>query len=1048
MCATLETVRVDIPESWSRYLISTRGHYLRPLKIATTAAAQKAAAKAIDLDTLPTLEEAGRALNGKPSARAAQKKWIDWSVRERGLVTTLREVLELTPSSIQGYHGKPANDGFFLGLREHLAHAPDDEFEACLRLAGSHMRTDMRARLCYLFTNRNDWLLAELEEVKYWNLSWLLAAVTDIQAAEALFSRVHISAFTAEWCPNIFAHVLALFGLGAGPLLAPFAASAAHSSESARSLSRALACVPEPTAFTALLELADVQKSALEALQGATETFPVMALSAVCGDDKRETLCRTILAKNPGILPIAELSEEQNSWLGRHLPEAGEVESAPFELWPEVLREPRWKSPRNYKPKAVPLEPLSDSPKMGWEPGQRESWTSHTRVAEVDQNYFEYQQTLPTWQRGQHHVFSNLVTCPREAGLTMIENTEEFDPWYIHDHIRGVIARWELEALPLIRRACQAKTADIIPYISPYDDAELALLAAEAYARLKSVRKPALEYLLKYPRTASQVLIPLLLGKAKKQKEWAQNALSALSLQGLREIVESTAESYGEEALAQVRPLMEMDALDDLPKKMPELPPWCPPSVLAKPQLKEGGALVGEALENLLLMLAISLPEKPYAGVEMVTPACSEQSLAKFAWSLFQAWMDAGADSKYYWAFHALGWLGNDETVRLLTPLLKKWPGEGGHARAVQGLDVLTNIGSDLALMNLFGLSQKLKFKGLKNQAASKVKEIAEKRGLTADELGDRLVPDLGLSGDGSLKLDYGPRHFVVGFDEKLKPFVKDQEGKPRKSLPKPAKSDDQATAGASFERFKVLKKDVRAIAEQQLVRLEQAMVKQRRWRSEEFRTFFLEHPLVVNLARRLVWGVFEDDKLESSLRIAEDGTLSDIEDEEFVLRQGGLVGLLHPLEMSESQRTAWSELFADYQILQPFAQLSRDVYLPQPEELESRELLRFQGLRVETLRLLSLESKGWKRGMALDNGIVSWIQKELPGELYACLNFEEGLVIGDPTALPEQELQTVTLHREERGWSSDTEIKFERISMTDFSELVRDLEPLRATAL
>ena len=74
--------------------------------------------------------------------------------------------------------------------------------------------------------------------------------------------------------------------------------------------------------------------------------------------------------------------------------------------------------------------------------------------------------------------------------------------------------------------------------------------------------------------------------------------------------------------------------------------------------------------------------------------------------------------------------------------------------------------------------------------------------------------------------------------------------------------------------------------------------------------------------------------------------------------------------------------------------------------------------------------------------------RKELPGELYACLNFEEGLVIGDPTALPEQELQTVTLHREERGWSSDTEIKFERISMTDFSELVRDLEPLRATAL
>ncbi|XNM44801.1 hypothetical protein ACLK10_11820 [Escherichia coli] len=99
----------------------------------------------------------------------------------------------------------------------------------------------------------------------------------------------------------------------------------------------------------------------------------------------------------------------------------------------------------------------------------------------------------------------------------------------------------------------------------------------------------------------------------------------------------------------------------------------------------------------------------------------SADSLAGFAWDLFTAWQTAGAPSKESWAFTALGVLGNDDTARKLTPLIRAWPGESQHKRATVGLDILAAIGSDIALMQLNGIAQKLKFKALQERAEEKL---------------------------------------------------------------------------------------------------------------------------------------------------------------------------------------------------------------------------------------------------------------------------------------------------------------------------------------
>ncbi len=82
-----------------------------------------------------------------------------------------------------------------------------------------------------------------------------------------------------------------------------------------------------------------------------------------------------------------------------------------------------------------------------------------------------------------------------------------------------------------------------------------------------------------------------------------------------------------------------------------------------------------------------------------------------------------------------------------------------------------------------------------------------------------------------------------------------DANGKVLKDLPKPNQSDDQTLATDSVNLFKQLKKDVHAIASQQIDRLEQDMCQRRRWTAEQFRLFLVEHPLVRHLTRRVLWG-------------------------------------------------------------------------------------------------------------------------------------------------------------------------------------------------
>jgi hypothetical protein len=423
-------------------------------------------------------------------------------------------------------------------------------------------------------------------------------------------------------------------------------------------------------------------------------------------------------------------------------------------------------------------------------------------------------------------------------------------------------------------------------------------------------------------------------------------------------------------------------------------------------------------VRHLITVLALATPEYPYPGLDVVADACDRASLARFSRALFQLWLSVGAPSKDSWALTQLAHFAEDETVWMLAPLIREWPGESQHKRAVTGLAVLGAIGSEEALRAIQVIADRVKFKALKEEAGRQITRIAADLGFSREQLADRLVPDFGLGEDAALVLDYGPRKFTVAFDEALKPFVTDEAGKPRKALPKPGAKDDPQLAGDAYQRFSALKKELRAVAADQIARLETAMATSRVWTLEEFRRFFVEHALTRHLARRLVW-LAESGGSRFGFRIAEDGTFSDVEEDTVDLAADAVVRVAHPVHLGD-RVDAWAEILADYEILQPFDQLARPVLDFAPGELETGRLTRFEGAKVDVGRVLGMTKRGWRRAAPEDGGIEPGIAYPLPGGGFVTVSLDPGVWAGAIGDTPEQTVLGVWLTDAERYWWSE----------------------------
>ncbi|MGW0044583.1 DUF4132 domain-containing protein [Rhodococcus sp. NPDC003348] len=916
-------------------------------------------------------------------------------------------------------------------MRALLAAASDDDYAAA-RDAASGLRTNTIRCLTatYLFPTERDWsneLIMGMDEVPYhWRTHLVVSSNTTAELGRVIGRNGRHA-----WLDDEAVLAGVVDGVGADVATAlttafdtEFPYRSVRDDEIRLRILHALSSIPTEDAFAALVDRAQL-KNALPAVLHAMEHYPRRAFGILARSGSG--LFDRHVREQPAL--AAELADTLPTWARRRVEDLTTTVPEATDL-PAILVSPPWSKRRKPTPPTV-LDGLVAPAvrRIDWLPGELEELrnTPHDYWYTTWEQYRQYVRETTAQGVNEWDAWLIFLIAPDEIARPLLT---DWAGTSLKDPLR-VVARYELDALPLMLQFARAHPGAAAPYLMPYVDIDVARLHATMFATRKNLRRPALSWLVRHAADAVTLLVPDAVGPVGTQRDHATAALRALARATARETVVDGAERYGTDAAKIVGDLVDLDPLEALPKRIPKIPAWADieslPPILTTDR---SAALPTSAVSTLLTMCAIGTADAPYAGLDVVAAFCDRTSLAAAAWELFERWWGAGAPAKDNWVILALGWLGDDSTVARLAPLIRRWPGENGTARAQLGLDALAARGSARALTELDRISRKMKFKSLKNGARQRVADVAQDLGLDPEQLADRTVPDLDLTPEGTMTFDFGSRTFAVGFTEALVPFVLDEAGTKTAGLPKASAGDDPALAEEAKKRFSELKREAKTVAAEQIKRFNRSMVTGRRWSGDEFTDFVLGHPVLVHMARRLLWASFDENSRPVVVfRVAEDNTLADVEDRAVALPDGP-IGLVHPAHIPDTVG-AWSDVFAAHDIAQPFPQLGRTVHHPLPGDTDGSGLSRFTGVTATPSQALRLTYRGWE---PVWENPASWGQGllyRLSDEVSVLLGLEPGMGTGSPyDGYPDQKLVSVNL----RGGTLDD------VDRATVSELIADL--------
>jgi hypothetical protein len=549
-------------------------------------------------------------------------------------------------------------------------------------------------------------------------------------------------------------------------------------------------------------------------------------------------------------------------------------------------------------------------------------------------------------------------------------------------HIRGWMAHTGYIALDYLRDSAFNEISNSQGIVQGFNLVKAPEAAPYVLELMLAFKAPGMarQWLRNNPEQAIAGLIPTAAGTG-KLAEAAQAFLRSMKRKGYKDLIEACVMQESELLATKLRATVldiEEIPLDEkttpvwlqqslstvLPKKTSKLPSWLEITELSPLQVGQY-CLNREQTEAVLMALKQSTLAAPHPLIATLKTHLTPSTLETFAWSLFENWIyEDTSPAKENWMLIAVGLLGQDTSVFKLAPFIRLWPGASHHKRAVLGLECLRSIGTDTALMQIYSISQTVKFKGLKAKAQECMEAIAQSRNLTRDQLEDRIVPDCGLDKRGSRVFNYGSRQFQVVLGTELQPLVRDDKGALKPNLPKPTAKDDAEKATRAIADWKLLKKQTQDVTKTQSDRLKRAMLERRFWDPEEFSKFLVQHPLTAHLVKRLIWaGYNERRQMVVSFRVTEDSTYADAEDKSVILPETNCISVLHPAQLSAEQRAAWGELLSDYEIFQPFRQLNRTVHSLEPDEIGQKVMTRFQNTTVnEMIAPAILKKANWTR--------------------------------------------------------------------------------------
>ncbi|QOY85697.1 DUF4132 domain-containing protein [Paludibaculum fermentans] len=291
----------------------------------------------------------------------------------------------------------------------------------------------------------------------------------------------------------------------------------------------------------------------------------------------------------------------------------------------------------------------------------------------------------------------------------------------------------------------------------------------------------------------------------------------------------------------------------------------------------------------------------------------------------------------------------------------KKIPGIGPRAVKAGNAAVyaLSEMVSPEAMGQLAMLKVRVRFGTAQKEIEKAFDGAAQALELPRDQVEEMSVPACGLESVGRREEVFGEYRAelaVTGSEAELKWF--DAKGKPLKSIPAAVKK----SGGETLKELQQGLSDVKSMLSAQRDRVDALFLERKSWPAEVWRERYVDHPLVGTIGRRLIWSIGE-----TAVTVA-DGEALDVQGNRHEIPEGALVSLWHPTGKSIDEVVAWRRRIEELDIVQPFKQAHREVYLlTDAEQQTSTYSNRFAGhiLRQHQFNALC-GARRWKNKLRL----------------------------------------------------------------------------------
>ncbi len=243
-----------------------------------------------------------------------------------------------------------------------------------------------------------------------------------------------------------------------------------------------------------------------------------------------------------------------------------------------------------------------------------------------------------------------------------------------------------------------------------------------------------------------------------------------------------------------------------------------------------------------------------------------------------------------------------------------------GHTKSLGGIGILAR------------LKRRIRRTDIRRRIDAYIDATAHALGLTRDEVEDSAVADHGLT-EGACVFPFGDFAATLHIVRMNKTEVRWQrpDGKTQKTTPKAVRDTFGDEVKAISATAKAIKKTLAA----QRDRLDRSYIANRTWTYADFRTYYLDHGLMAFLTQRLLWSITWNDTTRTLIPL--DGVWTDASGEMVeTIPDGAEVQLWHPVGQPVEDVLRWRTFITEREIVQPFKQAFREVYLLTDAELNT----------------------------------------------------------------------------------------------------------------